>query len=303
MMDIKMKEEKKQTTRNRKPKVGIVVGSGGMKALSSIALFEFIDSAKIDVELLVGCSGGSGVIGSWACGHDSHTMRKQAHKHWGNRELLAKTDYRTLLSMAGLPFGRFNKTNGLIKPDLAHKAYKDMYGDTRIEDLAVKTMIQTTDVISGQPVVLTSGLLREAVYASGALFPLLPPLSIDGRLLMDGVYCSPLPVMEAVNQGMDVIIAMTYEERTTQDSKGFVPYFMRSVGYSQYWMQRSQVALSVDVHHHEIIFINVVFDKFISMRSTRRIPEILERGEQVVASKQEEILAAIKNFSPGRSAK
>ncbi len=46
---------------NRKPKVGIVVGSGGMKALSSIALFEFIDEAKIDVDLLIGCSG---VVGS-----------------------------------------------------------------------------------------------------------------------------------------------------------------------------------------------------------------------------------------------
>ena len=295
-----MNKQKKQTGKIRKPKVGVVVGSGGMKALSSIALFEFLDNAKIDVDLLVGCSGGSGVIGSWACGHDAESMRKQALKHWGNRELLSKIDYRSLLSIAGLPFGRFDKTNGLIKPELAHKAYQDMYGDTRMEDLAVKTMIQTTDVVSGQPVMLTSGLLREAVYASGALFPLLPPLSIDGRLLMDGVYCSPLPVMEAVKQGMDVIIAMTYEERTTEDSKGFVPYFMRSVGYSQYWMQRSQVALSVDIHHHEIIFINVVFDKFISLRSTRRIPEILEKGEQAVAPKQEEILAAIKNFSPAK---
>ena len=291
-----MEKNVKKKTKQRKPRIGVVVGSGGMKALSSIALFDFLDKSKIDVDLLVGCSGGSGVVGSWACGHDTETMKKQAHKHWGNKELLSKTDYRTLLSIAGLPFGRFDKTKGLIKPEMAHKAYKDMYGDTMMEDLRIKTMIQTTDVLSGQPVVLTSGLLCEAVYASGALFPLLPPLSIDGQLLMDGVYSSPLPVMEAVNQDMDVIIAMTYEERTTRDSKGFVPYFMRSVGYTQFWLQRSQVAMSVDLHHHEIVFINVVFDKFISLRSTRRIPEILEKGEQAVDSKKEEILEAIKNF-------
>jgi len=291
-----MNTEKNDAGKKRKPKVGVVVGSGGIKALSSIALFEFIDEEKIDVDLLIGCSGGSGVVGSWACGHNADTMRKQARKHWGNRELFSKIDYRSLLSIAGLPFGRFDKTCGLIKPDLAHYAYRDMYVDTLIEDLPIKTMIQTTDVLSGKPVMLTSGLLREAVYASGSLFPLMPPISINGRLLMDGVYSSPLPVMEAVNQGMDVVIAMTYEERTTEDSKGFVPYFMRNVNYSQHWLQRSQVALSVDMHHHEIVFINVIFDKFISLRSTRRIPEILEKGEQAVELKKEEILAAIENF-------
>ena len=289
---------KKKTPEN-KAKVAVVVGSGGMKALASIALFEFIEEAKIDVDLLIGCSGGSGVVASWASGNDGQTLRKQAKKYWGNRQLLSRTDYRSLLSIAGLPFGRFDKSCGLIKPDLAHKAYKEMYGELKLEDLKIPTIIQTTDLLSGHPVVLESGLLREAVYASGALFPLLPPVSINGQLLIDGVYSSPLPVMEAVNRGMDVVIAITYEERTTAESRGFFSYFMRSVGYSQQWLQRNQMALSVDLHHHEIVFINVVFDKYISLRSTRRIPEILEKGKLAVESKKEEILAAIKNFSPG----
>jgi len=280
----------------KKPKVAVVIGSGGMKALASIALFEFIDEAKIDVDLLVGCSGGSGIAASWAMGNDTTKMTEQAYKYWGNRKLLTRTDYRSLLSIAGLPFGRFDKTCGLIKPDLAHLAYQEMYGDIRIEDLRIPTLIQTTDLLSGQPVLLESGLLRDAVYASGALFPLLPPISIDGRLLIDGVYSAPLPVMEAVSRDMDVVIAITYEERTTRESRGFFSYFMRSVGYSQQWLQRNQMALSVDLHHHEIVFINVVFDKFISLRSTRRIPEILELGKKAVGQKKDEIIAAIKNF-------
>jgi len=35
-----MNTEKNDAGKKRKPKVGVVVGSGGMKALSSIALFE-----------------------------------------------------------------------------------------------------------------------------------------------------------------------------------------------------------------------------------------------------------------------
>jgi NTE family protein len=144
---------------------------------------------------------------------------------------------------------------------------------------------------------LTKGLLRDAVYASGALFPLLPGLFVDGRWLMDGIYSSPLPILEAVNNDMDIIIAMTYEERTTVESRGFVPYFLRAHGYSHHWLQRNQTALSVEMHHHEIIFINVIFDKFISLRSVRRIPEILEKGKMAVKEKKDEILSAIENFT------
>jgi NTE family protein len=292
-----MNNESSENTKGRKPKIGVVVGSGGMKALSSIALFEFIDEAKIDVDLLVGCSGGSSVIASWACGNNSDTIREQAYKYWGNKDMLTRTDYRTLLSIAGLPFGRFDKSHGLLKSDLAHKAYKEMYGDKRIEDLRIRTLFQATDLLSGEPVVLSNGLLREAVYASGALFPLLPAINIDGRWLMDGIYSSPLPVLEAINNEMDVVIAMTYEERTTTESRGFVPYFMRCHGYSHHWLQRNQTAWSVEMHHHEIVFINVVFDKFISLRSTRRIPEILEEGQKAVDKKKDEIIAAIDGFS------
>jgi NTE family protein len=281
----------------KKPKVGIVVGSGGMKALSSIALFDFIDKSKIDVDLLIGCSGGSSVIASWACGNTAEKMTEQAYKFWGNRKLLTRTDYRTLLSIAGLPFGRFDKSRGLLKSDLALDAYNEMFGDKKIEDLRIPTMFQTTELLSGKPVMLTKGLLRDAVYASGALFPLLPPICIDGTWLMDGVYSSPLPVLEAVNNDMDVVIAMTYEERTTAESRGFVSYFMRCQSYSHHWLQRNQTALSVEIHHHEIVFINVVFDKYISIRSIRRIPEILEAGRKAVEKKKDEILSAINDFS------
>jgi NTE family protein len=287
----------KTTNHKRKPKIGVVVGSGGMKSLSSIALFDFLDHNNIDVDLLIGCSGGSSVIASWACGNNAEMMIDQAYKFWGDRKLLTRTDYRTLLSIAGLPFGRFNKSNGLLKSDLVMKAYEEMYGDRMIENLRIPTMLQTTELLTGKPHLLTRGLLREAVYASGALFPLLPPLNVNGHWLMDGVYSSPLPVLEAVNNDMDVVIAMTYEERTTTESRSFVSYFMRCQSYSHRWLQRNQTAWSVELHHHEIVFINVVFDKYISLRSTRRIPEILESGKQAVDQKKDEIISAIEHFS------
>jgi NTE family protein len=291
-----MENSDKKIRSNERPKIGVVTGSGGIKGMATIALFEFLDKAQIDVDLLIGCSGGSIFAGLWAVGNNAAQIREISKSLW-TRKLFAKIDYRTLLHIAGLPFGRFSKSHGLIKPDVVHKTFKKVYGDWMIEDLPRRTMFQATDVFTGEPVMLYNGRVREAIYASGALFPLMPPFKINGKWLMDGVYSSPLPILEAVNEGMDVIIAMSYEVQTTEESKGFVPYFMRCVAHSHQWLQRHQATLSVDLHHHEIIFINVIFDKFMGLRSVHRIPEIIEAGEKAVNDSKEEILKAIENFS------
>jgi NTE family protein len=279
------------------PRVGLVIGSGGLKAAAAIALLEFLEEAEIDVDLIVSCSGGSIIAGLLLASPRPPSLREHLKNGW-TRELFAKIDYRTLLSIAGLPFGRFDKNRGLIKSDTVKKTYNTFYGDAMLEECSPRTLMQATDVLTGEPVLLSSGLVRDTVYASAALFPILPPLEIEGRWLMDGAYSSPLPVLEAIRESMDVIITMSFEERTEAESRGFVPYFMRAVGYSSLWLTRSQVALSVDMHHYELIFINVVFDKFIGLRSVHRIPEILEAGEKAVAAKKDAILAAIEGFSP-----
>lgn len=279
-----------------KPKIGIVVGSGGIKSIAAFSLIKFLQESNIDVDLIIGCSGGTILPALWASGNDVEAISRHAAEFW-TRDLFAKTDYRTLLSVAGLPFGRFGLSNGMIKADRIHARYKDLWGEKKIEDLTPKMFFQTTDALTGDPVLLKKGLVRDAVYASGALFPMLPAMKINGRHLIDGVYSSPLPIMEAIQEGMDVIIAMSFEELTSEPSKGFIPYFMRTTDYFQRWLRRNQTALSVDVHHHEIVFLNLIFDRYISLRATRRIPQILEAGEKIVAEKRKEILSAIQSFS------
>lgn len=291
-----MNVETPQSDQNRKPRVGVVVGSGGIKAISSIPLFEFLEEAKIDVDLLISCSGGSVFAGWWASCQSASVLRNQVQKFW-TRELFSKINYKTLLSIAGLPFGRFDKSSGLLKPDVVHAGYKQLYGDNRIENLRTRMMLQSTDLFSGEPVLLTSGLLRDAVYASSALYPILPPIYLDGRWLMDGATSSPLPILTAVKEDMDVIIAIANEERTTEESNSFVDALTRTINHQTTWLRRSQVALSVDLHHHEIVLINVVFDGIIGLRSVDKIPEILDAGQKAVDKKKDEILSAIANYS------
>jgi len=97
-----------------RPKIGVVLGSGGIKALASIPLFDFLYEAGIDIDLLVGCSGGGVIASLRGAGYDTDQMRKFAYDVWV-RELFTKVDYRSALAIPNLPFGRFDQSSGILK--------------------------------------------------------------------------------------------------------------------------------------------------------------------------------------------
>jgi NTE family protein len=278
-----------------RPKVGVVVGSGGIKAMSSIPLFEFIEKEKITIDLLIGCSGGSIISALWALDRNATHMRTLARQLW-KKEVFRKIDYNTLLSISGFPVNGYDKSHGLIKPDGVKRTYKEIFGDHRFEDLSTRLLMQSTDLLTGEPVILDSGTLWDAVYASSALFPILPPINRGGRWLIDGANSSPVPILQAVNCGMDVIIALSNEERSIDESDNFFSWFMRCMAYQSTWLTRNQLALSVNLHHHEIIFINTVFDKHFGLRDVTSIPAIIQAGQDSLDCKKGDILEAITNF-------
>lgn len=288
-------QDQKLKTKKR-PKIAVVAGGGGIRAISSIPLFEFLEEAEIEVDLLIGCSGGSIFAAWWATCNSAAYLKENVKKLW-TKKLFAKTDYRTLLSIAGLPFGRFNRNSGLLKPDLVQNGYLKIYGNQMMEDLPIRTILQATDMQTGDAVMLTTGLVRENVYASGALYPFLPPIKLNGRWLIDGGFSSPLPLLEAVNEGADIIIAISTEVETDEVAKGFISSFMQNLFYMVKRLERNQITLSVDLHHYEIIHINIVFDKHFKLSSVHRIPNLLDAGKKAVDEQKNEILRAIEGFS------
>jgi NTE family protein len=280
-----------------RPKVGVVLGSGGIKAFAGIPLFEFLEGAGIEVDLLVGCSGGSVICGFIGAGFSPAQCRAIAFELL-DRRLFERIDYRTIIGIASPRLGRFDKTSGILKPDAIRELYHQQFEGVRLENMRPRTLIQTTDLSTGEGVVLSRGPAADAIYASGAFFPVLPPLYIDGRWLADGVYSSPVPVMEAIKRNIDVIIALDFKERVTSEPQGFLDCFYRYTSSAMETLKRSQMFLSIEMHHYEIIFIQVEFDRSISLRNVEELPAILAAGEEAVHQNQAAILAAIQDFAP-----
>jgi len=80
--------------------------------------------------------------------------------------------------------------------------------DVRIENLPRPLIIATTDLDTREPVHLTSGPLAEAVVASSALNGVFPPITFDGRRLVDGGASDPVPVAALRDAGADTVIAV-----------------------------------------------------------------------------------------------
>lgn len=285
------------TTVGRRPRVGVVLGSGGIKPMAAFSLFELLEDAGIEVDLLVGCSGGALVVSMIGAGYKPAEARQIMVEMLLHGKLFAQADHRSILGLASSRLGRFDQTSGIVKPQRLKNAYQRIFKGARMEDLRPKTVVQATDLENAQGLILSRGPVWEAVYASGAFFPVLPPIRIEGRLLGDGVYTAPVPVTEAVIRNMDVIITMGFKERPTTPPRGFMEVFSRHIDNTMRSLTYSQMFSAVEMHHYEIISMEVEFDHTINVKDAHEAECIIETGQRVVAEYKERILSAVNGFA------
>ena len=82
----------------KKFKVGLVVGAGGLKAAAAIGLFKVLLEHDIDIDIVVGCSGGSIVGALIASGLDPDAITEHMGRVWTNQSDIA---YRAIPQIVG----------------------------------------------------------------------------------------------------------------------------------------------------------------------------------------------------------
>jgi len=100
------------------------------------------------------------------------------------------------------------------------EAVEFLLPDVQIEDLPLRFSAITTDLETGRSVTISSGPLRAAVRASGAIPGILPSIEIDSRHLVDGGVVAEVPVNEARAAGRPVFavdVSMDLGERSDDD--------------------------------------------------------------------------------------
>ena len=264
---------------SERKRVALVIGSGSVKCAAALGLQRVFAAEGIDIDLVVGCSGGSIYAALLAAGLDVDTAIDMTRRMW-TREVTAKRHTRSLLRavMPGL-FG-FSEDFGLRDDRLILQRFRDAYGDRRIEDMKIPLFLTATDFQTGEQVVLSRGSVVDALRASVAIPFIFRPWEIDGRLLIDGFMSDPLPVGVAMREGANIIVAMGFESpyQSSVSSAARFAFQLSSIMTNN--LLRSNFAFHSMAHHAEVIPIIPTFPERIGLFATSKIPMIIEEGER-----------------------
>jgi len=156
----------------------LALSGGGAHAAAHVGVVRGLERAGLTVSGVAAVSGGALVAAAWAGNSDlEHLVDAASRLHpwmwvrgWGGG-LLSGTKLGILI-------------DEFVPP-------------TTFEDLRVPVVVVATDVDTGEAVVFRSGSVRDAVRASCSFPGFFPPMTIDGRRLVDGGVTEVVPVRRA----------------------------------------------------------------------------------------------------------
>ncbi|MEE9224914.1 MAG: patatin-like phospholipase family protein [Bacteroidota bacterium] len=211
----------------QRPKVGLVLSGGGARGVAQIGVLRVLEQHRVPIDLIVGSSMGAIVGGLYASGYTTTELESIAvHTDWN--DVLALTDEakrrelfvdQKITADRSLLVIRFEGLAPVIPSAvssgqrltnfLSALSLGGIYHpNPSFDELKIPLRIVTTDLISGQRVVLEDGSLTEAMRASMTVPLLFHPVEKGSMQLLDGGLVSNLPADVARTMGCDIVIAV-----------------------------------------------------------------------------------------------
>lgn len=168
--------------------VGIVLSGGGARAYAHIGALRAFKEAGVPIDFVGGSSMGAVIAAGPALG-------------WSDEELedAIQTGFVKSNPLDDIAFPIIAMTHARKVTRLMQEAY----GEVQIEDLLLPFFAVSTNLTAGRLEVHRQGLLRQALRASISLPGVMPPVVVDGQVLVDGAVLRNFPsdVMRRFNSG------------------------------------------------------------------------------------------------------
>lgn len=168
------------TTTVQEQGIGLALSGGAARGIAHAGVLEVLAEAGIAVRAVAGTSAGSIVGALCAAGVPAAEICRLALETRWSDLLCARLPHRGMVSGEGL-----------------ERFFERMIPARTFAELRVPFAAVATDLTTGLRVDLTAGPLARAVLASCSLPVLLEPVSLGGRVLVDGGVSSQIPVRAA----------------------------------------------------------------------------------------------------------
>lgn len=233
-----------------RPKVGLVLSGGGAAGLAHVGVLKVIEEAGIPIDFIGGTSMGSIVGALYALGYSPDEMQK----------MLLENDWEMLLSdqiprkdltfevkkdqekyFYSFPLSKkgIQLPSGLVAGQniinmLAGITWS-AYDKRDFSEFPIPFLCIGADIVTGEEVVLNSGILHDALRASMAIPTAFTAVEVDGKLMIDGGFLNNFPADHVKLMGADIIIGVDVQRdlRTKSELNSMVDILKQAMALTR----------------------------------------------------------------------
>ena len=251
---------RKPTLPVARPSIALALGGGGARGLAHILMLEVFDELGIKPKVIAGTSIGAIFGAAYASGLSAKLIRAHVEEALSQRFGIA----RHLLSARSEPVLKILNflpiRSAVLNPETLLELMLPSGVARDFRDLEIPLKIVATDYYAQDQTILAEGPLRTAVAASIALPALFTPVTVNGRMLMDGGLTNPLP-FDVLNGEADVTVAVDVSGAPIAPGTRPHPSAFSALMASSQIMQRTIVRQKLKVQQPDV-YIDVEVDEY-----------------------------------------
>lgn len=176
-------------------KLGLALGAGGAKGLAHIGFIEVLEENNIKIDCISGSSMGAFIGSIYAACGDFNYIKNQLDTFKQSNVI----DF-DIFFLRRLSITRGKKIQTLMK---------EILGENRtFEECKIPYCCTAVDLLTGNAVVLKTGVLWKAVYSSCCVPSAFPPMEYDNMLLVDGGVLDRIPTHQCYELGANIVIGV-----------------------------------------------------------------------------------------------
>jgi len=176
-------------------RIGVALGGGSARGYAHIGALASLERHDVVPNVIAGTSFGAVIGALYASGHSIERMTREAKQ-------LRRRDVFPVITDFGL------HKAALFSGDKLEAYFDRMIEGRHFSDLEKELVVVTTDVDTGETVLINKGPVARAVRASSSMPGIFAPVEIDGRRLVDGGLGSPIPLTTLDTLGVNLAIGI-----------------------------------------------------------------------------------------------
>lgn len=212
--------------KQEKPKIGLVLAGGGAWGFAHVGVLRVLEQEKIPISYISGTSIGS-IIGSlYSMGYTVDELEELIHRtNWfdvlndeiDRRDISAynKNSFQDYIFGFSLKENEISLPGGIIEGQKVDYLLSELHWDAKFinnfSKLPIPFRCVATDIRTGDPVVLKSGDITDAVRSSMSIPGVFTPVELNDDILVDGMFAMNLPVDPVIDMGADIVIAVNFD--------------------------------------------------------------------------------------------